>query len=209
MEQQEPIGSVVPVALIQSTDWKVTTSFLGYWVVDSIFGGDGFDRIDGQDGNDYLSGGNAIDFIAGGAGRDRIFGDDGNDQLIGELGNDTVYGGLGDDYAAGNPGNDQLYGGDGNDFFVGEAGKDRVFGQEGDDFVAGGDDRVGGRGVGAPGGTDRVADLGPLLRALGTAHADRRRGHAVGADRPAALRARDARLAVRVAVAPHELGHPV
>ena len=40
-----------------------------------------------------------------------------------------------------------------------------------------------------------------VARALRAAHADRRRGHAVGADGPPAVRARDARLAVRVAVA--------
>jgi hypothetical protein len=46
-----------------------------------------------------------------------------------------------------------------------------------------------------------------LARVLGAADPDRREAHAVGADPAAALRARDARLAVGVAVAPHRLGH--
>ena len=63
------------------------------------------------------------------------------------------------------------------------------------------DQRVGRRGVGAAGRADRVADLGALARALGAAHPDRRRGHAVRADGPAAVRAGDVGLAPRVSVA--------
>ena len=42
---------------------------------------------------------------------------------------------------------------------------------------------------------------GPLARALRAAHPDRGRGHAVGADRPPAVRAGDVRLAVGMSVA--------
>jgi hypothetical protein len=72
-------------------------------------------------------------------------------------------------------------------------------GEEGEH--AGADDPVGHRGVGATGGTNRVSHLGSLLRALRAAHADRGRGHAVGADRPPAVRAGDVGLARRVSVA--------
>src|SRR5207344_3178240 len=47
--------------------------------------------------------------------------------------------------------------------------------------------------------------LGPLAHALGAAHPDRGRGHAVGADRPPAGGAGDTGLAVRVSVT--GLGH--
>ena len=46
-----------------------------------------------------------------------------------------------------------------------------------------------------------------LAGVVGAADADRAEGHAVGTDRPAALRAGDARLAVGVPVAPEQLGH--
>ena len=56
-------------------------------------------------------------------------------------------------------------------------------------------------GARTPGRAGRVPHhLGPLARALGAAHPDRGRGHAVGADRPAAGGAGDAGLAVGVAV---------
>ena len=46
-----------------------------------------------------------------------------------------------------------------------------------------------------------------LARVVGAADPDRREDHAVGADPAPALRARDTRLAVRVPVAPEQLGH--
>ena len=61
-------------------------------------------------------------------------------------------------------------------------------------------------------GRPRDAGLHPgdalrLPGMLGTSLSDRRRGHALRADRPAAFRARDVGLSVRVPVAPHRGGH--
>ena len=65
------------------------------------------------------------------------------------------------------------------------------------------DDRVGDVRLGGAAGPDggRRRDLRALARALRAAHADGRRRHAVGADRPAARRARDSGLAVGMSVA--------
>ncbi len=46
-----------------------------------------------------------------------------------------------------------------------------------------------------------------LARVVGAADPDRAERHAIGADRPAALRAGDTRLAVGVPVAPEQLSH--
>ena len=66
------------------------------------------------------------------------------------------------------------------------------------------DQGVGHRGVGPPGRPAGLAHLGLLAGALGTSHPDRGRGHAIGADRPAAGGAGDLGLAARVSVA---VGH--
>ena len=76
------------------------------------------------------------------------------------------------------------------------------------------DQGEGRRGVARARGAGRAAHLGPLARALRAAHPDRGRGHAVGADRPPAVRAGDVGLAPGMSVTgrhepPDDIGAPL
>jgi hypothetical protein len=152
-------------------------TLLGLWGDDVLHGGGGADHASGGTGDDYVDGGSGPDLLDGG---------DGHDTVYGLAGADVILGGGGRDYLDGGPGEDRLAGGAARDALVGGAGADTVHGGPGDDRLYGGGDRDTLRGGGGadvayaqpddhvtgaarhPVPAPPVADLGAVIRVVGS-----------------------------------------